>query len=173
VPATLLTVGHSSHELELFLALLAQHEVTAIADVRTRPYSGYSPHFSADRLAGSLQRAGILYVPMGDQLGGQPEDEQLWRDGRPDFAAMAQQPQLSTGLDRLAKGLAAGQRICLLCSEEDPAACHRHRLLWPLWQLRGQTMTHIRKDGRLEAPSETDARVPPVMRRQWQGALFE
>jgi len=168
----LLTVGHSNHELERLIALLTTHQVTALADVRSRPRSGFSPQFNAEPLAASLRRQGIRYVPMGDQLGGQPEDRSLWREGRPDFAAMSQTSQLHQGLERLETGIARGERICLMCSEEDPAICHRHRLLYPLIAARGIEVMHIRGDGSLERPEVTETRVPARMRRQWQQSLL-
>ena len=36
-----LTIGHSNHPLERFLALLSKHGVTAVADVRWTPYSRF------------------------------------------------------------------------------------------------------------------------------------
>ena len=53
--AGILTIGHSNHTLERFLGLLARHRVTAVADVRSAPYSRFRPHFNAQwRAAGSL-----------------------------------------------------------------------------------------------------------------------
>jgi uncharacterized protein (DUF488 family) len=46
----LFTLGHSNHPLEAFLELLGRHEVAAIADVRSRPFSRFVPHFSKERL---------------------------------------------------------------------------------------------------------------------------
>jgi len=40
------TIGHSNHTIEAFIALLEQHGVTAISDVRSHPYSRYLPHFN-------------------------------------------------------------------------------------------------------------------------------
>ena len=41
----LFTIGHSNLSLEDFIALLQKYEVTAIADVRSHPYSRYLPHY--------------------------------------------------------------------------------------------------------------------------------
>ena len=40
------TVGHSNHEPEVLLGLLRGSGVTAVADVRSSPYSRRQPHFS-------------------------------------------------------------------------------------------------------------------------------
>ena len=58
------TIGHSNHSLERFLALLSKHQVTAVADVRSAPYSRFRPHFNRDALAAALVGHGTwLRVP--------------------------------------------------------------------------------------------------------------
>ena len=63
------TIGHSNHSEETFLGLLRSHRIEVIADVRSRPYSQYSPQFDREALKASLRRAGIDYVFLGDELG--------------------------------------------------------------------------------------------------------
>ena len=55
--ALVLTVGHSTHPLAIFLALLQRHGVTAVADVRSAPYSRFNPQFNRETLAEGLGRA--------------------------------------------------------------------------------------------------------------------
>ena len=50
-PGELWSIGHSNHPIERFLALLRQHAIATLADVRTAPYSRYSPQFNRDELA--------------------------------------------------------------------------------------------------------------------------
>ncbi len=38
---TIFTIGHSNHSIEQFVALLQQHGITALADVRSAPYSRF------------------------------------------------------------------------------------------------------------------------------------
>ncbi|MGD1875609.1 MAG: DUF488 family protein [Mastigocoleus sp.] len=45
-PMKLFTIGHSNHTIEAFITLLKKHEITAIADVRSHPYSRYLEHFN-------------------------------------------------------------------------------------------------------------------------------
>jgi uncharacterized protein DUF488 len=54
-PGELWSIGHSNHSIERFLALLRQHEIATLADVRTAPYSRYSPQFNRDELALSIR----------------------------------------------------------------------------------------------------------------------
>jgi uncharacterized protein (DUF488 family) len=57
----LYTIGHSNHEIAVFVGLLRQHGVTAVADVRSHPYSRYVPQYSREPLKGALVDAGIAY----------------------------------------------------------------------------------------------------------------
>ena len=50
----LFTIGHSNHPLEQFVALLRMHGVTAVADVRSTPYSRRHPQFNKDRLDAAI-----------------------------------------------------------------------------------------------------------------------
>ncbi|MFK0732415.1 MAG: DUF488 family protein [Gloeotrichia echinulata GP01] len=52
------TVGHSNHSIETFIGLLQQHGVTAVADVRSSPYSGRFPHFNQT----ALKKAVLAYL---------------------------------------------------------------------------------------------------------------
>src|SRR3712207_3822448 len=74
----LLSVGHSNQELGPFLDLLEQAGVTAVTDVRSQPYSRRRPHFNGPELAAALRSRGIVYVFLGDLLGGRPDDLQLY-----------------------------------------------------------------------------------------------
>ena len=59
------TIGHSTHTLEAFVALLKQHGVTALADVRSAPFSRFNPQFNKDALERSLKAQGIKYCCSG------------------------------------------------------------------------------------------------------------
>ena len=58
----MLTVGHSTRPIEVFIELLAGHGVTQLVDVRTVPRSRHSPQFNADVLPSSLAAANIGYA---------------------------------------------------------------------------------------------------------------
>ena len=52
------TIGHSNHPAGHFLSLLGRHGITALADVRTTPYSRFNPQYRRETLAASLHEAG-------------------------------------------------------------------------------------------------------------------
>ena len=78
----LYTIGHSNNNIEKFIALLKEHGVTAIADVRSHPYSRYLSHFSQAELKFHLKEARLDYVFLGKELGARPEDESCYVDGK-------------------------------------------------------------------------------------------
>ena len=57
----ILTIGHSSHPLGIFLWLLRKHDITALADIRSYPGSKRHPHFSRESLTASLAEESIQY----------------------------------------------------------------------------------------------------------------
>ena len=63
------TIGHSNLESAKFVALLKQHGIQAVADVRSSPYSQYNPQFNREPLQRAMQEQGISYVFLGAELG--------------------------------------------------------------------------------------------------------
>src|SRR5947209_5152452 len=63
------TIGHSTRALEEFIALLREHGVKRLADIRRFPGSRRFPHFARDALEVSLPERGIEYVHI-PELGG-------------------------------------------------------------------------------------------------------
>ena len=142
----ILTIGHSNHPIERFLGLLQGAGVTAVADVRSAPYSRFSPQYRRDPLRSALRAAGIAYVYLGQELGGRPRDLALYRDGMPDYAAMASTDAFRGGVQRVLNG-AATHRIALICAEQDPLDCHRCRLVGRKLSEAGATVMHLLADG--------------------------
>lgn len=82
----LFTIGHSNHDLAVFLRLLLEAGVTAVADVRSAPYSMRYPHYNRDELERELAGRDLVYVFLGDLLGGRPQRPSLYDpDGRVNY----------------------------------------------------------------------------------------
>ncbi len=155
----LFTVGHSNHEPELLLRLLAGAGVTAVADVRSSPYSRRLPHFSRGPLEALLRTSGIAYVFLGRELGGRPAADELYDpEGWADYELIRATAEFQQGVERLLRGLER-YRIALLCGEEDPLDCHRGLMITPALKELGVLPRHIRRDGRLETTAEMEARL--------------
>lgn len=142
------TIGHSNHSAEAFVALLRRHDIGLVVDVRSQPYSQWSPQFNRENLMRDLAAAGIGYRYMGDALGGRPADPGLYAPGgeRPDYDRMAQAPAYLAGLERLL-ALAGEQRLAVMCSEGDHRQCHRQHLITETLLARRVTVLHIQPDG--------------------------
>jgi uncharacterized protein (DUF488 family) len=157
-PATVLTIGHSAHPYETFLDLLRDAGATAVADVRTSPWSRHFPQFTAEPFKAALVRDGIAYSYLGKELGGRPKDTRLYQDGVADYERMAALPGFATGLDRVLEG-SRKYRLALMCSEQEPLECHRCLLVSRALAGRGIAVGHILPDGRIEPHAETEERL--------------
>ena len=147
--ARLFTIGHSNHALVYFLTLLRQHAVGVVADVRSAPYSRFTPHFNREALRGELEAAGVGYVYLGRELGGRQDDPACYRDGRICYEAVARTPQFHAGLGRLEE-VSTQHSVALMCAEKEPLHCHRTLLVAQALALGGTEVAHIHADGRLE-----------------------
>lgn len=148
--ATVLTVGHSNHPLARFVALLRAHDVEAVVDVRSHPYSRFAPQFNRESLMASLSAEGVKYVFLGRELGGRPGgDEYYDDDGHVLYGRVAETPLFNDGIARLEDGLSR-YRLVLMCSEEDPTDCHRRLLVTRVLNDRGIEVLHVRGDGRVQ-----------------------
>ena len=146
----MLTIGHSTHAIEAFLALLRLHHVTAVADVRSAPYSRFNPQYRRGRLSDALEAEGIRYVYLGRELGGRTEDPACYKGGRIRYDRVAATESFKSGLARVIRG-SAKHRIALMCAEKEPIDCHRTLLVSRALEERGVAVAHIHADGRLES----------------------
>ena len=116
---TILTIGHSNHPIERFVALLQMHAVTAIVDVRSQPHSRLFPAYNRQPLAEALKENGIAYAFLGRELGARAEDPACYVEGRVQYRRLAETALFKDGLRRVQKAMAA-HRIALLCAEKEP-----------------------------------------------------
>jgi len=150
----IMSIGHSNHTLDVFIALLTQHRVGVLVDVRSRPHAKYATHFDQQSLREAVVAASVKYLYMGRELGGQPDDASFYdADGHVIYTRLAESPRFIEGIERLARG-AREHRVAIMCSEEDPASCHRRLLIGHALAARGIALDHIRGDGRLQTEAE-------------------
>jgi uncharacterized protein (DUF488 family) len=146
---TVFTIGHSTHTLERFLALLRLHDITALADVRSKPYSPRNPQFDREGLKKQLLEAGIAYVFLGKELGARSEDPSCYEHGRVQYGRLALTELFRQGIDRVQEGMNK-YRLALMCAEKEPLECHRTVLVARHLAALGIPVQHILADGRLE-----------------------
>jgi uncharacterized protein (DUF488 family) len=155
--AELYTVGHSNHAIEHFLALLRRHRVETVADVRSRPYSRFVPHFGKERLARLLDDAGLGYLFLGRELGGKPPKGERHAPAMT-YQVRVAQPEFREGLDRLLRA-AGTNRVALLCRERDPLDCHRFHLICRYLRPIDLDVRHILPNGDAEVQQATERRL--------------
>ena len=154
----LFTIGHSNHPIERLLELLAKHAVSAVADVRSHPFSRYNPQFNREELQKTLKGAGIEYVFLGKELGARSEDPSCFLDGKLQFDLLSRSGLFRSGLSRLQKGMER-YLIALLCAEKDPILCHRMILVCRNMRSEAQEIRHILEDGSLEDNRQSERRL--------------
>lgn len=156
--AEIYTVGHSTQPFETFLGLLQKQGVTAIADVRSAPYSRFNPQFNREELRGVLKVNGIRYVFLGKELGARSDDECCYLDGKVQYKLLAKTPLFQSGINRVMEG-AETHKIALMCAEKDPLDCHRTILVARELVSRGAKLTHILQDGSTESHQDAISRL--------------
>ncbi len=153
------TVGHSNIDFERFLSMLKGIEI--LIDVRSEPFSKYVPQFNSGILKKQLENAGIDYIFMKDNyvgniLGGRPKDEDCYENGEVVYERIRKKKWYKEGISTLIN-LAYKKRIVIMCSEEDPYKCHRHKLITQSLLRAGVIVYHIRSDGikeKIEKPEK-------------------
>jgi uncharacterized protein (DUF488 family) len=156
-PPILFTIGHSNHRAETFFALLKKHAITAVADVRSVPFSRFTPPFNRKSLEATLPQHGLHYVFLGTELGARRTERACYVDGQARYDRIAALPLFHAGLERLRHG-AAAHTIALICRERDPLECHRTILVCR--HLRQEfIINHIHHDGSLESHAEAENRL--------------
>lgn len=144
------TIGHSNHPIDRFIALLQQHGIGALADVRSTPYSRFNPQFGKERLQAALAGAGIKYVFLGEELGARSKDPTCYDEaGRVSYGRLASTELFRHGLDRLLTGMQT-HRIAIMCAEREPLDCHRTILVARELEKSGVPITHILANASLE-----------------------
>lgn len=154
----LFTIGHSNHDIKTYIALLNEHQITAIADVRSSPYCRYLSHFSKAELKFYLREADINYVFLGQQLGARPQDDSCYIDGKAIYEKIAARKLFVEGIERVIKG-SNKYNIALMCAEKDPITCHRAVLVCQHLRNYDLDINHIHQDGSLESHQQLEDRL--------------
>ena len=150
------TIGHSNRSLEEFAELLAEADISLVADIRKAPMSRANPQFNNDALAEALAAFHVSYEHIA-ALGGlrgkarslPPDINGFWtNESFHNYADYALSAQFQAGLvDLLEQG--RKRRCVLMCSEAVWWRCHR-RIVADYLIASGETVFHIMGRRRLE-----------------------
>jgi len=156
----LYTIGHSTHPIELFLGLLAQHQIAILADVRSYPSSRRWPQFNQADLQASLERAGIAYR-WCKALGGRRHSKRTdsphtaWEHAAfRSYADYTETSEFDAGIEQLLEA-ASTSTVAIMCSEGLWWRCHR-RIISDHLTVRGWEVRHIMPNGKLAAHALPD-----------------
>ena len=160
---TIWTIGHSTHPLDVFVALLEGHGIAAIADVRRFPGSRRHPQFGAEALPSSLRQHAIGYRWF-PELGGRRKPRadspnRIWtNEAFRGYADYMESAEFRNALEGLV-AFGAAQATSLMCAEAPWWRCHRAMISDAL-KARGVRVLHIMgADKVVEHPFTAPARV--------------
>jgi uncharacterized protein (DUF488 family) len=157
------TIGHSTQPIERFIGLLKQHEITAVGDVRSRPYSRMNPQFNREALKERLREAEIKYVFLGKELGARSEDRSCYCNGQVQYDLLARTTLFKSGIKRVIDG-SRDFRIALMCAEKEPLDCHRTILVARELATSEIAIRHILYDGSVETHQDALGRLVSMLR---------
>ena len=163
------TIGHSTHAITRFIAMLKSFDIQLLADIRSMPGSKKYPQFNQDALSWSLKENGIEYVHMPG-LGGRRRAlkhsvNTVWQNkafrGYADYMGT---DEFKTAIQELER-LATIRCTAYMCAEAVWWRCHRS-LVSDYLKAHGWEVLHIMDIGKVtEHPYSSPAR--PV-----QGDIF-
>jgi uncharacterized protein (DUF488 family) len=151
------TVGHSTHPLDYFLALLQEYAVDCLVDVRSVTASSYNPQYNKEPFSNFLKRNNITYLHFPEEFGARHSEPHLLDEkGKVDFEKVRRSWSFKRGVERLRSGIDKGFTIALMCSESDPLDCHRFSMITVALQKDGFRVQHIMKDKTLKSTSDLE-----------------
>lgn len=126
---TVWTIGHSTHPIEEFVAILNAHAIGQLVDIRTVPRSRHNPQFEQAALRDALAERGIAYRYCKDLGGLRPKAKESvnpgWRNQSfRNYADYMQTAPFASAVDALVI-LAAEAPTAIMCAEAVPWRCHR------------------------------------------------
>lgn len=148
------TIGHSTRPIAELIALLEEHGVTRLFDVRTVPRSRHNPQYDTASLRQTLPAAGIGYAHR-PELGGlrKPRRDSVnqgWKnESFRGYADYMQTPEFEQALAALMTD-AAALPTAVMCAEAVPWRCHRS-LIADALDVRGVEVRHIMDLGKTQS----------------------
>ena len=155
------TVGHSTRDIDDFVALLKENGIKLLADVRMFPGSKRYPHFGREALAKSLTEAGIRYEHF-PELGGRrktkPDSKNTaWRnESFRCYADYMETKDFEKGVARLLDLASKVGPTAITCAEAFWWRCHRS-LISDYLKARGVEVLHILNHDKVEPHPFTSA----------------
>ncbi len=160
---TIYTIGHSTREVDDFIAMLQSFAVKTLVDIRRFPASRKYPGFNKEPLAAALQKTGIGYIHLEGLGGRRPvkkdSKNDRWRNasfrGYADYMETTAFEDAVTELEAIARQ----QPTAMMCAEAVWWRCHRS-LVADYLKAKGWEVLHIMAAGKAEEhPYTSPARI--------------
>lgn len=127
---TVYSIGHGNKDIQDFIAELKSFNIQYLLDIRSKPFSKWSPQYNQNELKSALENNNIKYVFLGDTLGGLPDDRSCYSiDGKVVYELIKDKAFFKSGLQRLITANEKKIIIAIMCSESKPEECHRSKLI--------------------------------------------
>lgn len=145
-PAVIYTIGHSTHTVEVFIAMLQSFKVKTIVDIRRFPGSRKFPQFDQENLKTALEEVGIQYISMLE-LGGRRKPNKdskntSWKnESFRGYADYMETIAFSNAVVKLEK-IGLLQITAYMCSEAVWWRCHRS-MVSDYLKAKGWNVLHI------------------------------
>lgn len=123
------SIGYGNRSFDEFLKLLKKFNIEYVVDVRSKPFSMTNTEFNKDVLVRLLAQHEIIYAFFGYELGGRPNDDTCYTNGKVDYNLLEQKTFYKKGIERLKSAYEQGLNIVIMCSELKPEDCHRSKLI--------------------------------------------
>ena len=128
--ARIWTIGHSTRQIDIFLSLLGENGIKAVADVRMFPGSKRYPQFGREALAKSLSEHGIRYEhfpELGGRRKAKPDSKNTaWRnESFRGYADYMETEEFRNGITRLIDLAQESGPTAIMCAEAVWWRCHR------------------------------------------------
>lgn len=149
----LYTIGHSNYEFSYLVERLKKYDIDWVFDIRSTPFSAFAPQYNADKLSEQLPQYGIAYYKMGEYFGARQLEKEYrycYPEGYLDFELWCKTlPYTKAKKGLLNRGITE-HNIALMCTEKDPADCHRTIMVTRDLELDGIESYHILSNGELK-----------------------
>lgn len=174
MPSSIFSIGHGQKTTEEFILELRSFDIQYLIDVRSSPFSKWAPQYNKGTIEKLLKQSGVIYLYMGDVIGGRPLNEECFDDeGYFDYKKMAEMPQFQMGLKRLVIANEKRCRVAVMCSEADPSQCHRSKLIGRELYFRYNVyMSHIIAVNKIKSQAEIMAELDKGKGNWPDGDLF-
>ena len=150
--STIYSIGHGSKNIDDFIEELKSFNILYLLDIRSKPYSKWSPQYNQGDIEIALNKFDIAYVYTGDVLGGLPNDRSCYdHSGKVVYDIIKEKDFFKEGLNRLITANDKKINLAIMCSESKPEECHRSKLIGQELLKKDISLKHIVSLGKIKS----------------------